>query len=158
MRRRSHIGATARTPLSQRNDQACLTVEGIGTEILLSEVFDHSRVTALRHAVASTAAEAGLAGERLDDFVVAVNELLTNAVRHGGGAGRVSLWCDAGLVVCEVADHGTGLPAPRPEQPERPPADQPGGWGLWLAGRLTDTLELKTGADGTSVRISTRAS
>jgi anti-sigma regulatory factor (Ser/Thr protein kinase) len=108
--------------------------------------------------VASTAAGAGLTGERLDDFVVAVNELLTNAVRHGGGNGMVSLWCNKGRVICEVTDRGAGLPARRPHQPERPPADQPGGWGLWLVGRLTDSLELKTGADGTTVRISARAS
>jgi serine/threonine-protein kinase RsbW len=130
----------------------------IGTEILLFEVFDRSRVTALRHTVTSTAASAGLAGDRLDDFVVAVNELLTNAVRHGGGAGEVSLWCENGSVICEVRDSGTGLPVPRPDPAEPPIASEPGGWGLWLAARLTDTLELKTGVDGTSARISARAS
>jgi serine/threonine-protein kinase RsbW len=131
---------------------------GIGTEILLSEVFDRSRVTALRHVVTSTVATAGLSGDRLDDFVVAVNELLTNAVRHGGGSGEVLVWCEHGSVVCEVRDKGTGLRTPPPDPAERPVANQPGGWGLWLAGRLTDTLELSTGAEGTSVRISARAS
>jgi serine/threonine-protein kinase RsbW len=130
----------------------------IGAEILLSEVFDRSRVTALRHTLTSTAKGAGLAGERLDDFVVAVNELLTNAVRHGGGTGEVSLWCENGSVVCEVRDSGAGLPLPRLDPAERPIASEPGGWGLWLAARLTDTLELKTGVDGTSVRISAQAS
>jgi len=112
-------------------------------------------VTALRHAVASRAAGAGLAGERLDDFVVAVNELLTNAVRHGGGTGRVSLWREADAVVCEVADRGKGLPGP-PDAPRRPDPDEPGGWGLWLAGRLTDVMEVETGQGGTTVRVSAR--
>jgi serine/threonine-protein kinase RsbW len=123
---------------------------------LITEGFDRSRVTELRHAVASCAGAAGLSGERLDDFVVAVNELLTNAVRHGGGRGRVRLWRVAGAVVCEVADSGAGLPGPVPEQPQRPAPDEPGGWGLWLAGELTDTLEIVTGADGTTVRVSSR--
>ncbi|GAA0446621.1 hypothetical protein Ade02nite_86050 [Paractinoplanes deccanensis] len=112
----------------------------------------------LRHAVASGAAEAGLRGDRLDDFVVAVNELLTNAVRHGGGLGRVSLWRADDSVVCEVSDSGEGLPARRPDRAVRPAATQPGGWGLWLAEELTDTFELRTGRGGTTVRVSSRCS
>ena len=131
---------------------------GIGTDILLSETFDRSSITPLRHAVASCAAAAGLTGERLDDFVVAVNELLTNAVRHGGGLGRVAMWAAGDRVVCEVSDSGTGLATSRPEHPVRPAADQPGGWGLWLAEELTDSFELVTGADGTTVRVSSRSS
>jgi serine/threonine-protein kinase RsbW len=115
-------------------------------------------VTALRHSIASCAEANGLTGAKLDDFVVAVNELLTNAVRHGGGAGRVSLWVEAGSIVCEVVDRGSGLSRARPVRARRPPADQPGGWGLWLADELTDALKLETGPDGTTVRISTRAS
>jgi serine/threonine-protein kinase RsbW len=128
----------------------------ISTEVLLTETFDRSSITALRHAVASRAADAGLTGERLDDFVVAVNELLTNAVRHGGGVGRVSLLCADDSVVCEVSDGGTGLPAEAPERPVRPAATQPGGWGLWLAEELTDTFALITGEGGTTVRVSSR--
>jgi serine/threonine-protein kinase RsbW len=123
---------------------------------LLSDSFDHSGVTALRHAVASCAGRSGLAGDRLDDFVVAVNELLTNAVRHGGGTGRLTLWRDAASVVCEVSDSGVGLPAATAEGPHRPASDEPGGWGLWLASELTDTYDIDTGPDGTRVRISSR--
>jgi serine/threonine-protein kinase RsbW len=129
---------------------------GIGTEILLSESFDRSRVTPLRHSIAACAEAAGLTGARLDDFVVAVNELLTNAVRHGGGSGRVAMWTDRGAIVCEVSDRGAGLDVPLSHR-ERPAADQPGGWGLWLAEELTDEFTVETGPEGTSVRISSRA-
>ena len=101
-----------------REDQTSPNVERIGTDVLLRETFDHSTITALRHAVASRAATAGLAGERLDDFVVAVNELLTNAVRHGGGQGRLALWRADDAVVCEVSDAGPGLPVPAERRPD----------------------------------------
>jgi anti-sigma regulatory factor (Ser/Thr protein kinase) len=144
------------TPLVERSDQTSPTVGDIETEPLISEVFDQSRVTALRHTVASRAAAAGLAGERLDDFVVAVNELLTNAVRHGGGAGRVVLWRHDDAVICEVVDQGAGMGEPWVPHDTRPAPDVPGGWGLWLAGRLTDTFEVSSDAAGTAVRISSR--
>jgi anti-sigma regulatory factor (Ser/Thr protein kinase) len=94
----------------------------------------------------------------LDDFVVAVNELLTNVVRHGGGIGRVALWSSDSSVVCEVSDTGEGLTGDvPPQQPRsRPAATQPGGWGLWLAEELTDSFQLVTGHGGTTVRVSTR--
>jgi anti-sigma regulatory factor (Ser/Thr protein kinase) len=169
MRRPSHTAATAERPPGEktyeksgapvlRDDQTSPTVEVIGTDVLLTESFDHSSVTALRHAVASCAASAGLAGDRLDDFVVAVNELLTNAVRHGGGTGLVTLWRADDAVVCEVSDSGAGLSGSAPDRAVRPPADQPGGWGLWLAEELTDTFQLRTGNGGTTVRVSSRVS
>ena len=139
-------------------DQISPTVVIIGTDILLSQSFDHSTITALRHAVASTAGRCGLTGDRLDDFVVAVNELLTNAIRHGGGQGRVRVWVLDGSVVCEVSDAGAGIAGERPPRPPRPVADQPGGWGLWLAEELTDGFELSTGDDGTTVTVSSRTS
>ena len=89
---------------------------------------------------------------------MAVNELLTNAVRHGGGTGHVALWREDDAVVCEVTDRGAGLPAPHPDKPDRPVMDEPGGWGLWLAAELTDTLVLQSGPRGTTVRVSTRLS
>jgi serine/threonine-protein kinase RsbW len=100
-----------------------------------------------------------LTAERLDDFVVAVNELLTNAVRHGGGTGRLLLRHVDDRVECEVSDHGPGLSHPLLDgTPARPPADQPGGWGLWLAEELTDDFAITSGAGGTTVRVGSRTS
>jgi serine/threonine-protein kinase RsbW len=130
----------------------------ISDEVLLTETFDRSSITALRHAITYCARTAGLTGDRLDDFVVAVNELLTNAVRHGGGTGRAAVWRADGSVVCEVSDAGEGLSEKSGERPVRPLADEPGGWGLWLAEELTDSFRLSTGVAGTTVRVSSRIS
>ncbi|MEH0935593.1 ATP-binding protein [Micromonospora psammae] len=131
------------------------TVVPIGSSLLIAEAFDQAQVTGLRHSVTSCAHSAGLDGQRLDDFVLAVNELITNAVRHGGGRGWLRLWRRGDAVVCEVADHGRGISARRLDDRSRPAPETAGGWGLWLARELSDTMEVETGAAGTTVRIST---
>ena len=130
------------------------TVVPIEPPPLIAEAFDQAQVTELRHSVASCAHAAGLAGQRLDDFVLAVNELITNAVRHGGGRGRLRLWRQSGQLLCEVSDHGQGISFHRLSDRSRPAPDTAGGWGLWLARELSDTMDVETGTDGTLVRIS----
>ncbi|GGM28356.1 MULTISPECIES: ATP-binding protein [Micromonospora] len=122
--------------------------------VLIAEAFDEGRVTELRHSVTSCAHAAGLRGQGLDDFVLAVNELITNAVRHGGGQGWLRLWPAAGQLVCEVADHGPGISTQRLDDRSRPAPETAGGWGLWLARELSDAMEVETGLSGTTVRIS----
>ncbi|MFI5842744.1 ATP-binding protein [Catenuloplanes sp. NPDC051500] len=135
-------------PASQPSDPST------GAVGLLESRFDAAGVTALRHRVADCAAAAGLNGERLDDFVLAVYELLTNAVRHGGGSGGLRLWHDGKRVACEVVDRGRGFDRTVRAEP-RLLAAAPGGWGLFLADKLTDSIEVVSGPEGTTVRIAT---
>ncbi|GGK01043.1 hypothetical protein GCM10010123_33840 [Pilimelia anulata] len=122
-------------------------------EELLDREFAHADVTSIRHLLSTAAGSAGLANQSLDDFVLAVNELVTNAVRHGGGTGRLRLWRASEGLCCEVADAGTGLPGDHPVGRERPRTDVAGGWGMWLARRLSTAMSVTTGAAGTTVRI-----
>ncbi|SCG57631.1 ATP-binding protein [Micromonospora inositola] len=140
--------------MTNASPRAPRTVVPIERSLLISEAFDQAQVTELRHSVTSCAHAAGLSDERLDDFVLAVNELITNAVRHGGGQGSLRLWRQAGELVCEVADDGSGISSGRLDDRSRPAADTAGGWGLWLARELSDTMEVVTGEAGTTVRIS----
>jgi anti-sigma regulatory factor (Ser/Thr protein kinase) len=120
---------------------------------LLSELFDHQLVTTVRHAVVRLAARAGLAGQRLDDFVLAVNEMMTNAVRHAGGSGVLILWCQDDRLQCEVVDEGPGIPPERVDGDPLPAAFALNGRGLWLAHRLCDSVTIKTGPRGTTVHL-----
>ncbi|RKN39922.1 ATP-binding protein [Micromonospora endolithica] len=129
------------------------TVVPIESAVLIAQAFDQAQVTELRHSVTSCAYASGLRGQRLDDFVLAVNELITNAVRHGGGRGSLRLWRQPGRLVCEVADHGHGISAHRLRDRSRPAPETAGGWGLWLARELSDTMDVDTGDAGTLVRI-----
>ncbi|WP_320064242.1 ATP-binding protein [Micromonospora sp. RTGN7] len=120
---------------------------------LLAEVITAGGVTALRHAVTASAGAAGLTDVALEDFVLAVHELVTNVVRHGGGSGELRLRRHGDLLTCEIADDGPGfgdvrvaLPAP----------NQVGNRGLWLAQQLTDGLEIHADGRGTMALVSAR--
>lgn len=122
--------------------------------ILLQFDFDRDAITGLRHHIASCAAEEGLDGLRLDGFVLAINEIMTNAVRHGGGHGRVCLWRTAAGLRCEVRDPGTGTGEPaRFNGHALPPTEATGGRGLWLARHLCDSFDVDFGHDGTRVEL-----
>lgn len=66
----------------------------------------------------------------LDDAVLLVSELVTNAMRHGSGTRTLRLGGNAGRVRIEVADSSPTMPAVR-----APGSD--GGWGLRLVDRLS---------------------
>src|SRR4029450_789095 len=99
---------------------------------LFRQRFDQGVIGGSRHAVARLSAAAGLYGQRLDGLVVAGNEMITNAVRHAGGRGVLTLWCTDSVLHCEVADNGRGIPAESLRPRQRPPTLALSGRGLWL--------------------------
>ena len=113
--------------------------------------FDERGVRDLRGLIAGLAQHVGLGSERTADLVLAVNEIVTNSVRHGGGAGTLRAWIDGDAVVCEVNDDGylddplVGRRRPRP--------DAMGGRGLWLANQLCDLVQVRNGVEGCVVRV-----
>ncbi len=123
-----------------------------GTPVLIALEFRRPDIGRLRQRVAGCAREAGLRGQRLQAFVMAVNEIITNAVLHGGGRGRLRLWCRDRELVCEVSDRGPGIPGEHTTA-ERPPPEATSGRGLWLTRRLCDAFSVETGRHGTTVRV-----
>jgi anti-sigma regulatory factor (Ser/Thr protein kinase) len=85
------------------------------------------------------------------EIVLAVHELVTNALRAGGRA-EVSTWPENGWTVWEVADSGPGLHDPVAGYV--PPAtDTSGGRGLWLARSLADDASVAAAGPGTRLRL-----
>ena len=97
------------------------------------------------------ASDAGLSAARVSDLVVAGNEITTNSVRHGGGAGVLRVWQDDETLFCEVSDGG------RIDEPlvgrRRPGPIRPTGRGLWIANQLCDLVQVRCFADDTTVRL-----
>jgi anti-sigma regulatory factor (Ser/Thr protein kinase) len=94
---------------------------------------------------------AGLAEDRVVDFVIAVSEVAGNTVKHARSQGSMEIWCDAGEIICEIRDGGV---ITDPLAGQRPPAaDANGGHGLWLVQQICDQVELHSDDNGTTVRL-----
>jgi anti-sigma regulatory factor (Ser/Thr protein kinase) len=104
--------------------------------------------------VAALADDAGLAGLRAEDAVLAASEAITNSLRYGGGTADVRIWCTSDDLVCEVRDRGF-IADPMAGR-LRPAPGQVGGRGLWLINQLCDLVQLRSGAAGTVVRLHVR--
>jgi len=83
--------------------------------------------------------------------VVAVNEIATNSIHHGGGRGNLTIWQEASAVVCEIGDRGRFDNALADR--ERPSDTVAGPRGLWLANQLCDLVQIGSLRDGTVVRL-----
>ncbi|MBB4695707.1 ATP-binding protein [Paractinoplanes abujensis] len=119
---------------------------------LLDRRFGRDEITLVRHEVSARLTAAGLGGDRLAGFVLAVNEIVTNVVLHAGGSGRVLLWLAGGSAWCSVTDSGPGIPA-HLTTPEIPEAYEVGGRGIWLAHQLCDEVTVATGPIGTTIGL-----
>src|SRR2546430_2385875 len=81
-----------------------------GTEPAVDQSFDGDSLYAVRATVAAHASEAGMPEGRVRNVVLAVHELVANAVRHGAGQGQVRLWITGDGIQCEVTDAGVAPP------------------------------------------------
>lgn len=123
---------------------------------LLAGPFALAELSRLRHEIEVASRSCGLSDDDIDDWVTAVNELMINVIRHGGGRGTVRLLLRERLT-CEVTDEGPGFDAARYiGRTERPPLADTGGMGLWMVGRLADFLLADSGPGGTTIRIAAR--
>jgi anti-sigma regulatory factor (Ser/Thr protein kinase) len=83
---------------------------------------------------------------RAEDFTLAANEVLANALRHGESPVGAHVWVEDGGVVCRVVDAGPGIGDPLAGW--LPPQGlTEGGWGLPIARQLCDALEIAPGQD-----------
>ena len=114
--------------------------------------FTVDTLAAVRRLVAETAPRAGLDPEHTADLVLAVNEIATNSVEHGPGAGVLRMWGrEHPGAVAEVYDVGS-MDVPFPGMVPPPPSGKRGR-GLWLASELTDVLQVWSDDSGTTVRL-----
>lgn len=140
--RRKH-GEVARPRMAAR--------EAAADSVLLDRTFGSHEITVLRHEVQERLERAGVDGDRLQGYVLAVNEVITNVVLHAGGHGRIVVWLTTGSAWCTVTDSGPGIPERFRRPPQVPEAFDVGGRGIWLAHQLCDEVTMATGPIGTTI-------
>lgn len=116
--------------------------------------FDRDSLGAMRAFVAELAVDAGIDGDRREDLLLAVNELATNSIRHGGGRGRLRCWHQDGALTCEVTNRGR-IDSPLAGR-RRPPPGGLNGYGLWLVNQVSDLVQVRADDEGTLVRMRMR--
>ncbi len=95
---------------------------------------------------------AGIAPRDVEDLLIAVNEIVTNAIRYAGG-GSITVRRVADGLLTEVSDTGPGLPdsvtigAPASDATEWP--------GLWLARLMCKEFDIASSSSGVTVRMFT---
>jgi anti-sigma regulatory factor (Ser/Thr protein kinase) len=105
-----------------------------------------------RTALAAAMRAADIPADRAANGVVAAEEVLANAGRHGRGARALRVGTVAEQFVCEITDNGYGHDDPLAGYAP-PRAGGTGGAGLWVARQLTADVELISSPRGLTVRL-----
>jgi anti-sigma regulatory factor (Ser/Thr protein kinase) len=96
--------------------------------------------------------EGWLPPDRVEVLVLALSEVATNGIRHGGSHRELRVWLNPEAVVCEVTDDGARPPGPLAGY--LPPAPGVvGGMGLWLVSQICDALSVHTTNGTTHARF-----
>jgi serine/threonine-protein kinase RsbW len=107
----------------------------------------------LREFAAAEARRRGMADDALGDFLVALNEVATNAVTHGSTKARLRVWMDGGALLVAVHDDGRHWRPDGDPGQVAPPENATSGMGLWVARLLSDGIDVATGHHGTTVTM-----
>lgn len=165
-----------RTPAPRKANRSLATAEvsrkqparpGNDAEVTatLEHEFNVGTLHILRATVLAHAVGAGMPESRATDVMLVAHELASNAVRHGGGTGRLRISIADGALYCEVTDPGTARfngrpPAASADQRPSPATTQAEPWpyqpghGLWLVRQAADHCTVVTTPQGSRVTVS----
>ncbi|MDI1463260.1 ATP-binding protein [Catellatospora sp. KI3] len=101
--------------------------------------------------VRSLARRAAAGTDLAEQVAVAVSELASNAIRHGGGRGVLTIAPVPGGVRVEVRDWGPGLARGVPT--EAPKQLAYGGRGLWIVSKLFPQFVLESSPTGVTASV-----
>ncbi len=106
----------------------------------------------LRRRLRAWSGTCGLSDQHTDDVVMAVDEIVTNALEHGRPPAHVRSWSTPEALFVQVDDHGS-IRVPVTTGDHRPATNARRGRGIWMARALADVLTMHSGATGTTVAL-----
>lgn len=113
-------------------------------------------ISIARNAVTTLAGRTRLSAHDVDGLVLAVNEIVTNAYKHGGPAVTLRAWANPERLIVTITDTGSG-PA-HPLAGLAPAADvTASGCGLWIAHQMCHRVDHVRHTDGFTVRLIAKA-
>jgi anti-sigma regulatory factor (Ser/Thr protein kinase) len=115
--------------------------------------FDVDGLHELRSTLAAHASVLSVGEEQVGYLLVVATELATNAIRHGGGIGRLRMWHHDGTLYCQVSDHGPGIADPTAGTTPPDPRGTDGHRGLWICRNLAADLTITPNPDGPGVTV-----
>ncbi|HMK91917.1 MAG TPA: ATP-binding protein, partial [Thermoleophilia bacterium] len=115
---------------------------------------DPARLRRARHRIRDYLHEHGALPEATDAIVLAVEEAMTNAVRHSLSSHdlEIGLYFEGVDLVAEIRDRGRGFAIDGFDPATIPDVQATGGRGLYLMAQLMDDLALRSD-DGLEVRL-----
>ena len=126
-------------------------LEATSPRLSASDVTDF---VGLRRAVTGELARTRADVDLTEDFLLAVDEMVSNAVRHGRPPVSLRLWTATDRIVCAIGDGGPGWDDPFAGYGPAHGEDlSRGGMGLWLARQLCDHVDISGGPGGTGVQV-----
>lgn len=161
LRKANGSPVTAEVP----REQPAKPSNGAEGAAMLEHEFNAGTLHILRAAVLAHATASGMPESRATDVMLVAHELASNAVRHGGGTGRLRIGVADGALYCEVTDPGTARfnghpPAASANQRPSPATTQAEPWpyqpghGLWLVRQAADHCTVVTTPHGSRVTVS----
>jgi anti-sigma regulatory factor (Ser/Thr protein kinase) len=107
----------------------------------------------VRRMVENHARRTRLSPDRVADLVLAASEIAANTLGHTSSGGTFQVWHTADEILCQAHDQGW-ITDPLAGRVRRGPDGR--GHGLYLVNHVCDLVELRTGPDGTTIRMHMR--
>jgi anti-sigma regulatory factor (Ser/Thr protein kinase) len=119
---------------------------------MVTTIADFADLFSARHLIRTSArASSALPPQAVEEFLIAVNEVMTNGLAHGAPPVHVTHWAELTTLTCQVVDSGPGT---LPSLTGYRHPNKSGPVGLWAARQLVDDLVINnTHQGGTSVLL-----
>jgi PAS domain S-box-containing protein len=122
-----------------------VTTDSTVPRLAFRQPLDPARLLRSRHRIRDYLHEQCVEEETIDDIVLAIEEAMTNAVRHSGALDdlEVDLRFEGRDLIAEVRDHGRGFEVATFDPKHVPESLASGGRGLFLISELMDEVKLR---------------